>query len=83
MTRGRSFIAAFMACTLMLAFSAPAYPSYNSEAGHKYSIASERLADLKKSKKKRYRSYWMDCIRTLRAGGKKISQEPERCRSVF
>jgi len=83
MTRGRSFIAAFMACTLMLAFSAPAYPSYNSEAGHKYSIASERLADLKKSKKKKYRSYWMDCIRTLELVEKKYPKSPSAAEACF
>ncbi|HUI45810.1 MAG TPA: N-acetylmuramoyl-L-alanine amidase [Nitrospirota bacterium] len=83
MTRGRSFIAAFMACTITLAFSAPAYPSYNSEAGHKYSIASERLADLKKSKKKKYRSYWMDCIRTLEMVEKKYPKSPSAAEACF
>jgi N-acetylmuramoyl-L-alanine amidase len=83
MTRGRSFIAAFMACTLLLAFSEPAYPSYNTEAGHKYSIASQRLADLKKSKKKKYRSYWIDCIRTLELVEKKYPKSPSAAEACF
>ncbi|HUK99334.1 MAG TPA: hypothetical protein VLX29_00595, partial [Nitrospirota bacterium] len=63
---GRSSIAAFMACAIVLCVTTPAYPSYNSEAGHKYNIASQRLADLRKSsKKKKYRSYWIDCLRTF------------------
>ena len=80
MIRGRSCIAAFMACAILLLFSAPAYPSYNTEAGHKYSVASQRLADLRKSpKKKKYRSYWIDCIRTFELVEKKYPEEPE-CR---
>ena len=64
--RGRSCIAAFMACTILLLFTAKAYPSYNTEAGHKYTIACQPLADLKKTAmKKKYRSYWMDCIHTF------------------
>ncbi|HEX9020487.1 MAG TPA: N-acetylmuramoyl-L-alanine amidase [Nitrospirota bacterium] len=70
--RGRSRIAAFMACIILLVVTAPAYPSYNSEAGHKYTVACQRLADLRKSvKKKQYRSYWMDCIRTFELVEKK------------
>ena len=51
--RGRSWIAAFMACTIVLIFTAKAYPSYNSEAGRKYTIACQRLADLRKSAKRK------------------------------
>ena len=64
--RGRSCIAAITACFILLLSAAESYPSYNSEAGRKYAVAQERLADLKKSgKKKKYRSYWIDCIRTF------------------
>ncbi len=83
MTRGRSFIAALMTCTLLLAFSAPAYPSYNTEAGHKYNVAAQRLAELKKSKKKKYRSYWMDCIRTLKLVEKKYPKSPSAPEACF
>jgi N-acetylmuramoyl-L-alanine amidase len=69
---GRSRIVAFMACIILLLVTAPAYPSYNTEAGRKYSIACQRLTDLRKSnKKKKYRSYWIDCIRTFESVEKK------------
>jgi N-acetylmuramoyl-L-alanine amidase len=72
MIHGRSRIAAFMACIILLLVTAPAYPSYNTEAGRKYSIACQRLTDLRKSNKKRkYRSYWIDCIRTFESVEKK------------
>lgn len=64
--RGRSCIAAITACCILLLSAAESYPSYNSEAGRKYAVAQDRLADLKKSvKKKKYRSYWIDCLRTF------------------
>lgn len=78
MTRGRSCLAAFMACAISLYFAAHAYPSYNTEAGHKYAVASQRLADLKKSpKKKKYRSYWIDCIRTFEQVEKAYPKSPD------
>jgi N-acetylmuramoyl-L-alanine amidase len=78
MTRGRSCLAAFMACATSLFFAAHAYPSYNTEAGHKYAVASQRLADLKKSpKKKKYRSYWIDCIRTFELVEKTYPKSPD------
>lgn len=84
MTHGRSLIAAFMACAVLLAFSTPAHPSYNSEAGRKYTIASQRLADLRKSpKKKRYRSYWIDCIRTFESIEKKYPKSPNAADACF
>ncbi len=74
---GRSCIAAFMACAILLLYSASAYPSYNSEAGRKYSIACQRLTELRKSpNKKKYRSYWMDCIRTFELVEKKYPKSP-------
>lgn len=82
--RGRSCIAAFMACAIVLCFAADSYPSYNTEAGHKYSIASQRLADLKKSpKKKKYRSYWMDCLRTFELVEKKFPRSPSAGDACF
>jgi len=81
---GRSCIAAFMACAIPLLVPAPAYPSYNTEAGHKYSIACQRLTDLRKSpKKKKYRSYWVDCIRTFELVEKKYPQSPSAGDACF
>ena len=74
---GRTCLAAFLACAFLLGFTAESYPSYNTEAGRKYSVACERLADLKKSpKKKKYRSYWMDCARTFELVEKKYPSSP-------
>ncbi len=82
--RGRSCIAAFMACAIMLLVSKPAYPSYNSEAGHRYTIARQRLANLRKSpKKKKYRSYWMDCIRSFELVEKKYPHSPSAGDACF
>ena len=84
MKSGRSSIAAFMACAILLLFTAPAYPSYTTEAGRKYTIASQRLADLKKSpKKKKYRSYWMDCIRTFELVERKYPKSPSAGDACF
>jgi N-acetylmuramoyl-L-alanine amidase len=82
--RGRSRIAAFMACALLLFVSTAAYPSYETEAGRKYAVASQRFADLKKSsKKKKYRSYWIDCIRTFELVEKKYSKSPVAADASF
>jgi len=82
--RGRPCLAAFMACTILLLFTAKAYPSYNTEAGHKYTIACQRLSDLRKSaKKKKYRSYWMDCIRTFELVEKKYPKSPSAADACF
>lgn len=82
--RGRTCLAAFMACIIPLLFAAESYPSYNSEAGRKYSIACERLADLKKSgKKKKYRSYWMDCIHTFELVEKQYPKSPSAADACF
>jgi len=82
--RGRSCIAAITACFILLLFAAESYPSYNSEAGRKYAVAQERLTDLKKSsKKKKYRSYWMDCIRTFEAVEKKYPKSPNAADACF
>jgi len=81
---GRSSIAAFMACAIVLCVTTPAYPSYNSEAGHKYNIASQRLADLRKSsKKKKYRSYWIDCLRTFELVEKQYPKSPSASEACF
>jgi N-acetylmuramoyl-L-alanine amidase len=82
--RGRTCLAAFMACIIPLLFTAESYPSNNSEAGRKYSIACERLADLKKSsKKKKYRSYWMDCIHTFELVEKQYPKSPSAADACF
>jgi N-acetylmuramoyl-L-alanine amidase len=81
---GRSCIAAFMACAILLFTSTAAHPSYDTEAGRKYTIASQRLADLKKSsKKKKYRSYWIDCIRTFELIEKKYPKSPSAADASF
>ncbi len=82
--RGRSCIAAFMACTILLLFTAKAYPSYDTEAGRKYTIACQRVADLRKSaKKKKYRSYWMDCIRTFELVERKYPKSSSAADACF
>jgi len=84
MKRGRSCIAAFMACAFLLLITAPAYPSYNSEAGQKYTIARQRLESLRKSKNKmKYRSYWVDCIRTFELVEKKYPRSPIAADACF
>ena len=84
MKRGRSCIAAFMACAILLLVAAPAYPSYNTEAGRKYTIACQRLSELRKSPKKmKYRSYWMDCIRTFELVEKKYPRSPSAGDACF
>ena len=82
--RCRSFIAAFMACAIPLLVAAPVYPSYNTEAGHKYTVARQRLENLKKSKNKmKYRSYWLDCIRTFELVEKKYPRSPSAGDACF
>jgi len=82
--RGRSCIAAFMACAILLLLWTPAYPSYNTEAGRKYTVACQRLTDLRKSpKKKKYRSYWIDCIRTFESVEKKYPRSPSAGDACF
>jgi N-acetylmuramoyl-L-alanine amidase len=82
--RSRSRIAAFLACIILLLVTTPAYPSYNTEAGRKYSVACQRLADLRKSnKKKKYRSYWVDCIRTFELVERKYPKSPSAPDACF
>jgi N-acetylmuramoyl-L-alanine amidase len=82
--RSRSRIAAFLACIILLLVATPAYPSYNTEAGRKYSVACQRLADLRKSnKKKKYRSYWVDCIRTFELVERKYPKSPSAPDACF
>jgi N-acetylmuramoyl-L-alanine amidase len=80
----RSFTTAFIACAILLFTTSSAYPSYMTEAGRKYAVASQRLADLKKSgKKKKYRSYWIDCIRTFELVEKKYPKSPNAADACF
>jgi N-acetylmuramoyl-L-alanine amidase len=80
----RSSITALMACTILLLITAEAYPSYDSEAGRTYTIACQRLADLRKStKRKKYRSYWVDCIRTFELVEKKYPKSPSAADACF
>ncbi|HEY6010623.1 MAG TPA: N-acetylmuramoyl-L-alanine amidase, partial [Nitrospirota bacterium] len=84
LNHGRSCIAAFMACAVTLLATTAAYPSYNTEAGRKYSIACQRLADLRKSpQKKKYRTYWIDCIRTFELVEKRYPKSPSAGDSCF
>lgn len=72
MVRSRTCLALFTAYAILLVLAADSYPSYDTEAGHKYSIARQRVSELKRSKKRqRFRSYWMDCIRTFEMVEKK------------
>jgi len=84
MIRGRSSIAAFVACAILLFLAVPAHPSYDTEAGRMYTVASERLAQLRKSRtKKKYRSYWIDCIRTFELVEKKYPKSPRAADACF
>jgi N-acetylmuramoyl-L-alanine amidase len=84
MKRGRSCIAAFMACAIPLLVAAPAYPSYNTEAGRMYSVACQRLSNLRKSPKKmKYRSYWMDSIRTFELVERRYPRSPSAGDACF
>ena len=82
--RGRTLLAAIVASSILLLFSTAAFPSTNTEAGHKLSVARERLADLKRSpKKKKYRSYWMDSIRTFELVEKKYPSSPSAADACY
>jgi N-acetylmuramoyl-L-alanine amidase len=82
--RGRICPAAITACVILLLFSAESVPASNSEAGRKYAVAQERLSDLKKSPNKRkYRSYWMDALRTFESIEKKYPSSPAAADSCF
>jgi N-acetylmuramoyl-L-alanine amidase len=84
MIYARSFITAFITCAILLSVTQPAYPSYNSEAAHKYGVASQRLTDLRKSsKKKKYRSYWIDCIHTFELVEKRYPRSPSAADACF
>src|SRR5512139_959754 len=81
---GRTLLAAIMASAVLLLYPADSFPSANTEAGHKLTVARERLADLKRSpKKKKYRSYWMDCIRTFELVEKKYPSSPAAADACF
>ncbi|MEK6744479.1 MAG: N-acetylmuramoyl-L-alanine amidase [Nitrospirota bacterium] len=82
--RGRTLLAAIVASSILLLFSTAAFPSTNTEAGHKLSVARERLADLKRSPKKtKYRSYWMDSIRMFELVEKKYPGSPAAADACF
>ena len=82
--RGRTLLAAIVASSILLLFSPAALPSINTEAGHKLTVARERLAELKRSPKKRkYRSYWMDSIRTFELVEKKYPSSPSAADACY
>ncbi len=84
MIYSRSFITAFIACAILLSVPRSALPSYNSEAGHKFTVACQRLVDLRKSsKKKKYRSYWIDCARTFELVEKRYPKSPVAADACF
>lgn len=77
MVRGRILPALLTAYAISMVFAAQSFPSYDSEAGRKYDIALQRVAELKKSKKRqKYRSYWMDCVRTFEQVERKYPRSP-------
>lgn len=73
---GRIANAALLACLLTAVSASPSLPSPDTEAARKYSIACQRLSELKKSTRKKYRSYWMDCSRTFESIEKKYPGTP-------
>jgi len=83
MMLGRISAAIFLVCSFLLVFPPSGYPSYDSEAGRKYRIACERLDGLKKSKRKKYRSYWMDCVRNFELVEKKYPKSPSAGDACF
>src|SRR4030067_3066132 len=81
---GLSGGAVFMTGSLLLVLPAHSSPSTDSEAGHKYTVAVQRLAEVKKSKKQRkYRSYWMDCARTFELIERKYPASPSAGDACF
>lgn len=81
--RGRSFFAAFLGCAILLVFAGPAYAPDN-EAGRTYAVACQRFSELKRSHtKKKYRTYWLDCIRTFELIEKKYSDSPSAADACF
>lgn len=82
--QGRTFLAAVTACTIFLLLTADSLPSSTNEAGRTYSVARERFANLKKSpKKKKYRSYWIDCVRSFESIEQKYPSTPQAADSCF
>jgi N-acetylmuramoyl-L-alanine amidase len=80
----RFSIAVIVACAFLLLIISPAYSSYNSEAEQKYHIALQRLEHLKKSKNKmKYRSYWIDCVRTFELVEKKYPRSVSAADACF
>jgi len=81
---GLSWGAVFMTGALLLVLPAHPSPSTDSDAGHKYTVAVQRLAEVKKSKKQRkYRSYWMDCARTFELIERKYPASPSAGDACF
>jgi N-acetylmuramoyl-L-alanine amidase len=84
MKSGRSRIAAFLAGAILLCVTVPAYPSHTGEAGREYALACQRLAAFKKSpKKKKYRSAWMECIRSFERVQKTHPKSPSAANACF
>ena len=81
--RGRSCIAAFMACAILLFVSAPAHPSYNTEAGRKYAVASSASRTSENPTIKEIPLLLDRLHPDLRTRGKKIPEEPERGGRLF
>lgn len=83
--RGRIFSVSALTACLLLLFCAESLPSSkNSEAGRRYAVAHERLAELKKNpKRKRYRSYWMDAVRLFESIEKKYPSSTQAQESCF
>lgn len=84
MSRRGRIGAALLACALLLSVSAHPTPSEDSQAGHAYRVAHERLSDLKKTKKtKLYRSYWIDSARSFQSIEKKYPTSPYAGEACF
>lgn len=79
----RVFRAALLISTALLVLAASTALSLPSEAARMYSTAIERLSDLKKSSKKKYRSYWIDCVKLFELVEKKHPKTPSAADSCF
>ena len=77
------FRAALFISTALLVLAASNALSLPSEAARMYSTASDRLTDLKKSSKKKYRSYWIDCVKLFERVEKKHPKTANAADSCF
>jgi N-acetylmuramoyl-L-alanine amidase len=74
---GRILFSCLLVCGLLAGGPAPSFPSSGNDAERKFTVACERLSDLKKSsRRKKYRSSWVDCARTFEQVEKRYPSSP-------